>query len=248
MDLLIAIDDTDSIEEGATGQLAQHIAKRIDQRGWGRCGAITRHQLLLAPEVPYTSHNSSMCFPASVHVPRSELIAFCSEILKACSAAGSDPGLCIVCPEELQDHEVLIGYGKATKQRVMTKEEAYQLAEDLGLHLSEHGGNGQGIIGALAGTGLRLSGNDGRFCGKCTIPSSHGITTVTQIHAAGIDRVQTLEGHHLGVAEPVFVGEWVKTVLLDNQSVLLVEPNARPERPSSDAPWKACERKIFMNY
>ncbi len=48
---------------------------------------------------------------------------------------------------------------------LLTKQEAYMLANTTGVHLSENGGTGDGIVGALAGTGLRLDGNDGRFRG-----------------------------------------------------------------------------------
>ena len=45
--------------------------------------------------------------------------------------------------------------------------DAYLLAEQFPeLSLSEHGGTGDGVIGALAGVGLRLSGSDGRIKGK----------------------------------------------------------------------------------
>ncbi|WP_163335613.1 hypothetical protein [Desulfopila sp. IMCC35008] len=38
----------------------------------------------------------------------------------------------------------------------------------MGVHLSEHGGTGEGVIGALAGVGLRLFGSDGRMRGWYT--------------------------------------------------------------------------------
>ncbi len=78
---------------------------------------------------------------------------------------GSDPGLCVAQLSDSLDGESLMDFGKAAKNRVLTKPDAYALAAKTGVHLSEHGGTGQGVVGALAGIGLRLSGNDGRYRG-----------------------------------------------------------------------------------
>ena len=59
-----------------------------------------------------------------------------------------------------------IDFGYRAKQVVLTKSNAYKLAKKLDIHLSEHGGSGQGVIGALAGVALRLTANDGRFWRK----------------------------------------------------------------------------------
>lgn len=65
MRALICIDDTDNIDiKRGTGQLASLLAEEIEQKGWAKCEAVTRHQLFVHPDVPYTSHNSSMCFAA----------------------------------------------------------------------------------------------------------------------------------------------------------------------------------------
>ena len=61
MEIYVAIDDTDSLEFGATGQSANELRRLIEDKGWGKSEAVTRHQLLLHPDIPYTSHNSSMC-------------------------------------------------------------------------------------------------------------------------------------------------------------------------------------------
>ena len=66
MRVFIGIDDTDSLEMGATGRSANQLRKLIEDKGWGETQAVTRHQLLLHPDIPYTSHNSSMCFIAEI--------------------------------------------------------------------------------------------------------------------------------------------------------------------------------------
>ncbi len=94
------------------------------------------------------------------------------------SAPGSDPGLCVAAPALLTEAERLIAFGQAAKQQVLSKEAAYLLGDELGVHLSEHGGSGQGVVGALAGAGLRLGGNDGRLKGKLQVGSAGAVVHV----------------------------------------------------------------------
>lgn len=224
--ILVAIDDTDELYGVGTGQLAQRLAETIEEKGWGKCWPITRHQLYVHPDIPYTSHNSAMCFAAEVLPQYIEpLLHFAASFLRQNSAAVADPGLCVVQLDKLHDHAALIAFGKKAKKAVLKKEEAYNLAQKLKVHLSEHGGSGQGVIGALAGTGLRLSGNDGRFKGKHLIETLDGVAKVKDIlHQAPIDEVRVLEGETLGCEERVILEGKVKSVLLDGKSVLLVMP------------------------
>lgn len=245
MRILISIDDTDDIDSRGTGEIAELLAHGIEQNGWGKCGPVTRHQLFIHPDIPYTSHNSSMCFPAEIPEALIETVTgFCSSKLSAESAPSSDPGLCVLVPERLQRPEILVSYGRRTKTTVITKEEAYATAASLRVHLSEHGGTGQGVIGALAGAALRLTGNDGRFKGKFRIPTQNGTTTVGDISAYGVDMVQAIGGDALEKSEKVHVGEWVKLALIDGKAVLLAVP-------ALDIPgvaWKAADRKVFKDY
>ena len=245
MKILVSIDDTDDLESRGTGEIAELIAAGIIANGWGSCGPVTRHQLLLHPDVPYTSHNSSMCFPAEISGEMLDtLTKYCCTTLAAESVPTSDPGLCVLVPERLLQPEAIMDYGYRAKTAVITKEEAYAIAATHGVHLSEHGGSGQGVIGALAGAGLRLSGNDGRFKGRFWIPTDNGIATVRDIGRFGIEVVRTLEKQVLGEDEAVFVGAWVKPVLRDRKTVLLVTP----ADAGSGAAWKACDRRIFEDY
>ena len=189
MDILVGIDDTDDIESRGTGQLAAILAKEIEDRGFGRCLCVTRHQMLVHPDIPYTSHNSSMCFPASVRPSRYEdVIELAQDFLHRESAPGSDPGLCIVDTEELRKQDPLMEFGNRAKREVLQKSDAYALAEKLGIHLTEHGGTGLGVIGALAGCGLRLTGNDGRFRGHFRVDTANASMTASElIRQTGVD-------------------------------------------------------------
>jgi hypothetical protein len=245
MKILISIDDTDNIESRGTGEIAELLGAGITAKGWGECGPVTRHQLLVHPDIPYTSHNSSMCFPAEISGDMLDAVTdYCCSALAVESAPGSDPGLCILAPDRLKLPDALMNYGRKAKTTVITKQEAYETAAALSVHLSEHGGTGQGVIGALAGAGLRLTGNDGRFKGKLRIPSRNGTATVRDIRDFGIDVVKTLDGLVLDDKETVHVGEWVKRVLLDEKAVLIVVP----ADDSSGPVWKASGKKVFRDF
>ncbi|MBU1139034.1 MAG: hypothetical protein KKA76_08660, partial [Proteobacteria bacterium] len=167
MEIYLSIDDTDNLNSPGSGQLAEILAGELQQIGLAsQCSNITRHQLFVHDAIPYTSHNSSMCFSAIIGDTKiDDVIQYAKQFLVKASASGSDPGLCVVVDNDSLDRQALTDFGLKAKQTVLSKQEAYQLAKRVGVHLSEHGGTGDGIIGALAGTGLRLHGNDGRFRG-----------------------------------------------------------------------------------
>ena len=62
MKFYLCIDDTDNIDSIGTGTIAGYIKEHIEEQNWASCTQITRHQLLIHEDIPYTSHNSSMCF------------------------------------------------------------------------------------------------------------------------------------------------------------------------------------------
>ncbi len=248
MRVLVSIDDTDNIDvKRGTGELATMLAEAIEEKGWGKCEPVTRHQLLVHPDVPYTSHNSSMCFAAEIDPSRLEqLIDFASNFLVKESAPGSDPGLCVVAVDHLARPGWLIAFGYSAKQEVLTKDYAYGLAEELKIHLSEHGGTGDGIIGAMAGAGLRLGGNDGRFRGKLKIKPEYEVASVSEILAKSrVDLVKSLEaGHTLKENELVRLGETVKSVLMGGKSVLLVNPAITDQ----EATWITLSKNQLKDY
>lgn len=248
MKVLVCIDDTDNLESRGTGELASLLAEAIEEQGWGKSSAVTRHQLYVHSDIPYTSHNSSMCFATELEeVYLSLFIQYASDFLSRESAEGSDPGLCVVLPEQLSQHDQLIAFGRAAKKTVLTKQEAYNLAQDLGIHLSEHGGTGQGVIGALAGAALRLSGNDGRFKGKLKIKSETGIVSVRNILSqTNVDVVKSVEGTVLGADDLVQLGDTVKAVLLDGRCVLPVTSTEAAE--AEGVRWQTCSKQQLKNY
>ena len=247
MQILLSIDDTDNLESPGTGALASQIAADVETLGWGRCQSVTRHQLLVHPDIPYTSHNSAMCFTAEIgDGSLAKLIDHAAAFLARESVAGSDPGLCVAVVDRLECADDFLAFGRKAKETVLTKEEAYAVARRTGVHLSEHGGTGQGIIGALAGAALRLSGNDGRLKGQLRITSPDGIISVARLRDRNdVDEVRSLDGRSVGDNEPVRLGDKVKTVLIDGRAVLLLAP----ADPAEDgASWRTCSRQQLRSY
>ncbi len=244
MKILVCIDDTDNIDSRGTGELASMLAADIEDHGWGTCEPVTRHQMLVHPDIAYTSHNSAMCFGAEIDESRlGELTAHAREFLVRESASGSDPGLCIVPLDGLSETDDLITFGKKAKQVVIAKEEAYALAERIGVHLSEHGGTGIGVIGALAGTGLRLTGNDGRFRGHFKIETeSDQVTPAEIMRQTHVEVVKSLDGDVLNENETIVLGKKVKSVLQDGKSTLLVYND-----PEGDC-WRTCTKQQLKVY
>lgn len=208
---LITFDDTDNLQTLGTGHALDRFLNSVAHGGW----YITRHQLFVNELVPYTSHNSAMCAEMSVDIALAELIELAGRFLERESAEGSDPGLCIADLDGISEPELLIAWGLRAKREVLTKQEAYELASRCAVHLSEHGGDGQGIVGALAGAGLRLSGNDGRVRGKAS--AEPGWMSVHELLATtGYSRVADLDGRILADDEAVDVIEpQVKAVYRD---------------------------------
>lgn len=247
MDILVCIDDTDDLESRGTGELASMLADHVERSGWGSVSYVTRHQLFVHPDIPYTSHNSAMCFTACLDAARlDELIADASDVLATEAAVGSDPGLCVAVVDRIADPPALVAFGERAKREICTKAEAYELARHLGVHLSEHGGTGQGVIGALAGAGLRLGGNDGRLKGSIGFADAGRPLPVATLRAHRcIDAVRAKDGAALADDELVRLVDKVKTVLLGGKAVLLV---AEAPEPVDGVRWQTCSRKELKAY
>lgn len=245
MNILICIDDTDNLESKGTGHLAEILRHDIESLYSGKTSRITRHQLYVCDEIPYTSHNSAMCFKAELdqaHLP--EMIDYAGKLLVQKSAEGSDPGLCVAVIDSIEQKDELIQYGIDATKKILTKADAVALASRMNIHLSEHGGTGGGIIGALAGIGLRLSGNNGRFKGWIDIDESRNNMSVDDIVTSfDIDEVKSVDGILPGSGDRVILGNRIKTVLLGGKSVLLVKKNS-----NGDFLWESLGKGELRRY
>lgn len=223
MDFLICIDDTDTIDTIGTGTICEMIKDELVSHGIASCTNITRHQLLIHDDIPYTSHNSSMCFTGELLTGTKEIITnIAIKVVEDTHANGSDPGVSVCMVNELVNVNELIKFGVKATSEVLTKENAYTIAKDCGLHLSEHGGTGQGIVGALAGIGLRLSGTNGELKGVLKKIVNTKFRVEELLKDEGIDRVLTTEGKTLSGEEVVIINEQTKVMLKEHLFTLLV--------------------------
>jgi len=161
MRIYVCFDDTDTIDsDRGTGKLVRWFEHELPKGCtlWG----VIRHQLLVHPSIPFTSHNSSACAvvdaPDASFVP--ELIRRGSEHIARHFIEGSDPGLCVVAEDD-PALPALIEFGRLAAVTVTDQDAARAAAGDA--HLSGHGGTNDGIIGAAAGVGLSAFGWSGRF-------------------------------------------------------------------------------------
>lgn len=219
MRLLIGIDDTDNESSIGTGKFARNLCATLVEAGLGISLGVTRHQLLVDPRIPYTSHNSA----AAIVFEASNMNAVaerCREFYADNFHAGSDPGLCIAedCVSCVSD------FGRAAQCEVLTKEQAYNAASVVGCLLEEHGGTGDGIIGALAAVGLRAGRDDGRYLDYAGCRGIEGVLTAGElIERSGVDEIRSAEGFLIDQSALVDTQDWVRPELVQGRAVIMVE-------------------------
>lgn len=235
MRILICIDDTDNLESIGTGEVLENLCTALYENRLGRGGFVTRHQLFVHEDIPYTSHNSAMCCQAEID-DLDTVIAFCREYLNTSCAEGSDPGLCIIDLDKLKDKKRLIQFGISAKSNVLCKQEAVDIAGwyPEAVYLTEHGGTGDGIIGALAGCGLRLSGSDGKVKGKLKPSIDRDVMTVGELCSQClVSYAMNSEKEPIDASDTVWFAYPTKAVFWDNKLAVYLAENK-----SGKAKWR----------
>jgi hypothetical protein len=245
MRCLIAIDDTDNLESRGTGFRARQLGGRLAEAGLGTVSGITRHQLFVHPSIPYTSHNSSACLDVELRDGQFDAAGvFCRDFLAAESAPGSDAGLCLAPYDSVTDD--MVEFGRQAKERVLTREQAHELADRHGVHLEGVTGERIGVIGALAAVGLRRAGHDGRFIWLEGVRELQGSCTAgTLLATTGIDSVESIDGRPVPADAIVCVDPWPRPVLLQGRAVLLTEEVAEGGERSG---WRILGKEIIRRY
>ncbi len=205
-----------------TGYLARTLAASLIASGPAESLGITRHQLLVDPRIPYTSHNSSACLLLRTAASPSALAATAAAHLERHAAQGSDPGLCVASAGAVTD--AIVAFGARAKRDVVTEDEARRLVLDARVLLTAHGGTGLGVIGALAAVGLRAGGGDGRFIELGATRALAGRVSVAELRAAGVAAFAVGEGViDLDPDVRIEVGDWCRPVLRTGIPTLLIE-------------------------
>jgi hypothetical protein len=247
---LVGIDDTDNDSSPGTGYLAQRLLEVLAAEGLAApCGA-TRHQLLVDPRVPYTSHNSSACLAIATRpgIGMDAVEAAAARFLREHAAAGSDPGLAVVSRDLADGHrDAVVAFGRLAKTDLLDQTTARSVADAHGIRLSGHGGTEDGVIGALAAVGLHLSGTDGFFLWLDGIRSLRaGRYSVDDLlRALPVDDARTENGERPRAGEIVEASPWVRPLLVDGRAVLLLEHvEPRWDEPS----WRTASRDLVRQH
>lgn len=222
MTILIGIDDTDNQKSRGTGRLARAVAMKIAKKY--PVYGVTRHQLYIHPNIPYTSHNS--CAVIHVDLPGNGMIKELFEIVRREMlldfVKGSDPGLAVANLEQISPS--LVAFGKDAKNTVLTQDKARNMAKNLKIRLEGLGGTEDGVIGAMAGLGLASTLNDGRFIHIGSIRNLIGLQAAEKLLEAGVDEISTVDGKSI-TKGPIYnaSNKSVKPCPVNGKVVLFVE-------------------------
>jgi hypothetical protein len=241
---LIGIDDTDNPDTRGTGFRARQLGMRLAEAGLGELLGITRHQLFVHPDIPYTSHNSSACLALSADATALALQDFCRDYLAAESADGSDAGLCVAAADAVPGE--VVAFGRSAKDTILTREQALELAGRHGLHLEGVTGDHMGVIGALSAVALRRSGHDGRFIWLKGVRELSGTARVGfLLEETGVDAVEEVDGTAVPRDALVSVDPWPRPVLLQGRAVLLVQ---KVEQNDAGSGWELLPKEAIRRY
>lgn len=217
--IYIGIDDTDTLDSRGTGRLARNIAAELSRKH--QIFGVTRHQLLVHPDIPFTSHNSC----ATIHVESisnaiEEIFCTTKRLMVDDFIEGSDPGLAIAASSQITNEAV--AFGLDAKKIVVTQERAREVAKNSKIRFEGLGGTEGGIIGAIAGVGLASLKNDGRFLLKGKNRELSGVRSISEVINAGIDEVLTLQGETVCEGK-VQIQKNATPSLVQGRAVLFVE-------------------------
>jgi tRNA(Ile2) C34 agmatinyltransferase TiaS len=218
---LVCIDDTDNEESIGTGRLARMLAAHLGAEQLLGEASITRHQLLVDPRIPYTSHNSSACLEAAGPEDAGDaLLQAGIRFLQDHRQIGANPGLCVCRADAVPAPFVELG---RRAQREVLDLAAFDALLPRGVRLWSSGDTGQGRIGAVSGVGLRSTGDDGRFIGLAGIRDLRGRLRAGEILArSGVAAVETESGASLPDDAFVETRDWVRPTLRAGRPVLVV--------------------------
>ena len=111
MELLVAIDDTDSLDsDHGTGRVSRELGAQLAADYDLDFHGSVRQQFLVDPRVPYTTHNSAACLIFEADSPLIDAViddagSFLAEIM----ADVADPGLCVAPTDAVPEDVAAFG-------------------------------------------------------------------------------------------------------------------------------------------
>lgn len=138
------------------------------------------------------------------------------------SAPSSEPGLAVAFEKDIVNLDALIKFGKRAKVDFITKDQACNEASRQNIYLKELKNEGRGVIGALAGIALRLSGDDGRAKGKIKLQKDE-MSAQELLNLGFIGEILDENFNQVGKSEKVLVSSNLKLIVKNFKSVLLVK-------------------------
>jgi hypothetical protein len=220
--IYVGIDDTDTLDDPGTNQLARHLVRELSPQYCGRM--IVRHQLLEDPRVPCTKKNgcASILFDTCDAANISTLIERLRDLIVPWCPKASDPGLSVAA----EVRQSVIDWGLRCKQELVTQAEARNIAADAGIYLEGLGGTQDGVIGALAAIGLTATKNDGRVVhfgsGSDDWYDVTGCLDVDDVLRHGVDEILTIEDEIPVSSGTVDVGKRLRPNYRQGRVVLYV--------------------------
>jgi hypothetical protein len=232
--IYVGIDDTDTLDDPGTNQLARHLVRELD--GFVRGRLILRHQLLEDPRVPCTKKNgcASILFSVAADndlqgdVSCDALVSVLRPVIQSWCPKGSDPGFCVTRSVP----PAIVEWGIRCQHELVTQAEARKLAQEHSIHLEGLGGTEDGVIGALAAVGLMATQNDGRVVyfhsnGEDWYDIT-GCIEVPDILARGVDEIRAMDSGELVTAGTVDVGKRLRPNFREGKVVLFATRGDQP--------------------
>lgn len=236
MELLVGIDDTDSIDsDHGTGRVSRDLAAQLAADHDLDCCGSVRQQFLVDPRVPYTTHNSAACLifeteSSAVEGVIDDAGSFLAEIM----ADVADPGLCVAATEAVP--EAVTAFGRRAQEDVLEKANAYDVAATVDeLFLDEYGGTGDGVIGALGAVGITASGTGGRYIAYGRIREYGDTVSASTLRADGI-AVEPSDGAEVSEVSDedlIYTHDWVRPERRNGGPLLPVERGEQGWRPAN---------------
>jgi hypothetical protein len=234
---LLGVDDTDVVgQKPGTGRLSRDLGAYLQRRGLAQLVGVVRHQLLVDPRIPYTSHNSPACLMLTAAATAAqEIFDVAGGYIVTRCAPGSDPGLCVAEQEKVE--AAVVRFAQRASSEVVSKFEATAVARGRQLILEELGGTGDGIIGALAAVGLTAAGNAGRFLEwRGGLRDLSDRVAAAELRRRGIEILCVArDGEVVPSNAMITTGDWVRPRLVLGRPVVLVE--------HTDGEWRCVDRK-----